>query len=261
MIGHFATVSGEVIHALVQGVAQRAEAADGGVRRRLQLPQIVVEAGRIDSESFVRPPARQHLDIEAMIVGDRPMMAQIVDRIVGGADHFHIHLLHDATCAKLILRQQRIAALPDFIRRGRRQQRIRDAERPAQLQMRPVIERVADGVRHRGGPGVEFLAIARIAGAQPLRHAVGAHRPPFVVIAPQPDIVQVAEAGILRDLLRRQMTVIIKNRLLRRVIVIQAPGKFAVQQEIFAQKRRHLGLLTCRAARGSNHKSYHTNFY
>ncbi len=154
-----------MIHALVQGVAQRAKAADSGVRRRLQLPQIVVEAGRIDGESLVRPPARQHFDSETAIVGDRPMMTQIVDRIVGGADHFHVHLLHDAARAKRILRQQRIAALPDFIRRGRRQQHIRDAERAAQLQMRPVIERVADGVRHRGGPGVEFLAIARIAGA------------------------------------------------------------------------------------------------
>ena len=46
MIGHFATVSGEVIHALVPGRRYSAsEAADGGVRRRLQLPQIVVEAG------------------------------------------------------------------------------------------------------------------------------------------------------------------------------------------------------------------------
>lgn len=79
------------------------------------------------------------------------------------------------------------------------------------------------------------FAIARIAGAQPLRHAVGAHRPPFIVIAPQPDIVQVAEAGILRDLLRRQMAVVIENRLLCRVVMVQTPGKFAVQQEIFAQ--------------------------
>lgn len=156
MVGHLAAVGGEVIHTLVQGVTQRAEATDGDVRRRLQLPQIVIEAGRIDGEGLVRPPARQHLDIEAMIVGDRPMVAQIVNRIVGGTDHFHVHLPHDAARAKLILRQQRIAALPDLIRRARRQQRSSDAERPAQLQMRPVIERVTNGVRHRGGPVSNF---------------------------------------------------------------------------------------------------------
>jgi hypothetical protein len=53
-------------------------------------------------------------------------------------------------------------------------------------------------------PGVKLLAIGRIAGTQALRHAVGAHRAPFVVIAFQPDVIQVFETIIFGNLLRRK---------------------------------------------------------
>ena len=34
------------------------------------------------------------------------MIVQRIDRIIRGADHFHVHLLHDATGGECILRQQ-----------------------------------------------------------------------------------------------------------------------------------------------------------
>ena len=66
-------------------------------------------------------------------------MFQRIDRIVGGADHFHVHLLHDAASGKAILRQQIVALIPDFIRRRRRENLTCNTKRTAQLKMRPVV--------------------------------------------------------------------------------------------------------------------------
>ena len=156
---------------------------------RFQLLQIVIEARRIDIKRLVRSPTWQHLDIETAVGGNGFMVAQIVDRIVSGADHLHIHLLHDAACPEIVLRQQGIAALPDIVRRHRGKQRVGDTERTTQLQVGPVIKWVTQGMRYGGSPGIEFFTIAGIAGTQPFCHPVGAHRPPFVVVTLQPDFV------------------------------------------------------------------------
>ena len=66
-------------------------------------------------------------------------MLQRIDRIVGSADHFHVHLLHDATSGKALLRQQIVALIPDFIRRRRRENLTCNTKRTAQLKMRPVV--------------------------------------------------------------------------------------------------------------------------
>ena len=98
-------------------------------------------------------------------------------------------------------------------------------------------------MRYGGRPGVKFLAIGGVAGTQTLGYAVGAHRAPLVVIAFQPDVIQIFEAIILGNLLRRQVAVIVENRLVFRVIVVQAAGKLSIKQEIFGHKRCHFRVL------------------
>ena len=94
------------------------------------------------------------------------MVFQRINRIVGGADHFHLHLRHDTASGEAILGQQIVTLIPDFIRGGRRQQLTRNPKRAAQLQMRPVIERIADRMRYGSRPCVKLLAVRGIAGTQ-----------------------------------------------------------------------------------------------
>ena len=80
---------------------------------------------------------------------------------------------------------------------------------PAQFQVRPVIERVAKRVRHRARPRNEFLLCVGAAGDEFLRLAVGAHRPPLVMVAFEPHLAEVCELPVARNLRRRQVIMII----------------------------------------------------
>ena len=193
----------EVIQTFGQRGLQIGETTDVGIGHFRQLRHVVVERGLLNVKGFVRAPAWQHFDIKRGVFGDNGMMLQGVNRIVGGADHPHVHLLHDAARGEVILRQERIALVPDFIGGRWGEQFAGDAKRATQLKVRPVIERVTDGVRDGRRPGVKLLAIGRIAGAQALSHAVGAHRTPFVMVTLQPDVIQVFETVIFGNLLRR----------------------------------------------------------
>jgi len=48
------------------------------------------------------------------------------------------------------------------------------------------------------------------------------------VVTFQPDVIQVFEAVIFGNLLRRKMAVVVENRLVFCVIVVQAAGKFGI---------------------------------
>ncbi|MNT31113.1 hypothetical protein D3C72_1669380 [compost metagenome] len=183
MVSHLAAMSGKMIHTFFQRVTQRTKAANIDIRCRFQFLQVIIETRRINIERLVRPPAWQHLDVEAAVGRNRFMVAQIVDRIVGSTNHLHIHFLHDATRPEILLRQQGVAALPDIVRRRRGKQHAGNTERATQLQMGPVVKWVTQGVRHGGSPGVKLFTIAGITGTESLSHTVGAHCPPFVVIA------------------------------------------------------------------------------
>ena len=132
---------------------------------------------------------------------------------------------------QLVRRQTLVCALPDPGRRGLVEQ-IVDAEVPRQLQVRPVIERIAQAARHRRCPRQELLVRIRVAGAVPLGDAVGPHRPPLVVIALEPDLEEVGEPAVLGDVLRRQVAVVVDDRLVRRVGLVEPARRLVVEQEI-----------------------------
>lgn len=94
--------------------------------------------------------------------------------------------------------------------------------------MGPVKERVADRVWNGRGPGVKLLAVAGVAGTQALSHTVGAHRTPFIVVTLQPDVIQVFETVIFGNLLRRQVAVVVENRLVFGIVMIQTASKFGI---------------------------------
>ena len=167
-------------------------------------------SGRNVGYTFVARPGR----------GDRLMMVERIGRIVGRADRANVELLQDAVRGQLVRVEPFVRRLPDRRRRLLVEQLV-DAEVAPQLEMGPVIERIAQALRHGRGPRQELLVRRGVAGAEALRHPVGPHRAPFVVIALEPDLEQVREPPVAGDVSRRQMAVIIENRLPGRILVIQ----------------------------------------
>ncbi len=103
--------------------------------------------------------------------------------------------------------------------------------------MGPVIERVPEALRHRGCPRRELVVRFGVARAAALRHTVGAHGPPLVVIALQPDFEQVGEAAILGDVARRQVAVIVQDRLICRVVPVKPSRRFGLEEKIVVNER------------------------
>ena len=156
-------------------------------------------AGIVGGHDTVGPERGHHARLGIRPFGDRRVVVQRVDRVVGRADDRHAELPQQPLRREVGPGEELVAVVADPPR-GVRLEQLRDAERTLQLQVRPVVERVAQRVRHRLRPRLELLPVRRVAGAEPLRHAVGAHRPPLVVIAVQPDLGDRGEAVVLGDL-------------------------------------------------------------
>ncbi len=192
-----------------------------------------VESGRpFDGHRLVGPKRRQHLDRKRRVGRHRPMVFQCLGGIVGRADQHDVHLPHDAAGRELGPGELRVALVPDAGRRGGIEQPIADPKRPLQFEMCPVIQRVAERLRDGLGPFLEFLPIRGVAGAVAFRHARGAHRPPLVMVAVQPDLREVLEAAIRGDVAGRKMAVIIDDRLLLGETMIQFGSAIVPQQEV-----------------------------
>ena len=86
-----------------------------------------------------------------------------------------------------------------------------------------MIQRIAKRIRDRAGPRLELFEGGGVAGAIALVDSVGAHGPPLVVVAFEPDLGQVMELPVVRYVARRKMTVIVENGLVLGVGVIEMP--------------------------------------
>ncbi|MPN00522.1 hypothetical protein SDC9_147717 [bioreactor metagenome] len=139
VVGNFAAVRRKRIQTFGQRALQIGKAANVGVRHFTQFCHVIVEGRLLNIEGFIRTPAWQNFHGEAAVFCDRCVMLQRIDRIVSRADHFHVHLLHDAACGEFILRQQFVALIPDFVRRRRRKQLTCHAEWATQFKVRPVV--------------------------------------------------------------------------------------------------------------------------
>ena len=103
--------------------------------------------------------------------------------------------------------------------------------------MRPMIKRVAERVRDCAGPGEEFFLGIGIAGDDGFRFAIGAHGPPFVVIALQPHLAEICKTPIVGHLGRWQVIVVIEDRLALGVLVVQPLRGIVAQQKVVVNKR------------------------
>ena len=192
--------------------------------------------------------AKRRIDSSEQLAGfsNPPVVLQRIGRIVRRAHNCDAIRFENAMYRHR--RQLLIRLIPDFLR-GRFVEQLVDAEEPFQFEVRPVIKRVTQRVRDGAGVGEEFFPIAGVARAVLLGHAVGTHRPPFVVIARQPDLVQVAKDFVVRNLVGWQMAVIVEDRLRFRVVVVQLARHCVLEKKILGDERLH-GLTPQSGARG-----------
>src|SRR5690625_4154340 len=80
------------------------------------------------------------------------------------------------------------------------------------------------------------------------------------MVAGEPDLVEIPKLFILGHLLRRQMTVIVENRFLARVVMVKFASQIRLQEKMIGDKRFHRAQLflrysTIRFAKYRRHSS------
>ena len=106
-----------------------------------------------------------------------------------------------------------------------------------------MVHRVGDQLGHDTGEGIELVARVGVAGDQAFLDPGPAHQPPFVVIMAKPERAKLVPALVLGDLGRGQVVVVVENRLVCRVLVIQPTRRLIVQQKLVVNKRHGTRLL------------------
>jgi hypothetical protein len=117
-----------------------------------------------------------------------------------------------------------------------------------------VVERITQGMWDRPGPGKELFIGCGAARAIKLRHPVGTHGPPLVMVALKPDVKEVRKSPVLGKNLRRQVAVIIKDRPPASILLVQISGRFGPQKKIIADES-HLVTVKHTATRSSQRLS------
>ena len=195
----------------------------------------VVRFRPVDSHRLVGPEGRIHAGLQPHLLNSlviRERGGRIVRRahdrnVIAGKDVMHAQR-----------GQARVRPLPDFVRRRGADQGI-DPKIALQLEVRPMVQGIAQGPWDGRAPGVELLPGRGVPRAQPLGNPVRPHGPPLVVIAPEPDLREVGEAVVFSDQPRREVAVVIKDGLLLCVPVVKLPRGRAVEQEIVVDEGLH----------------------
>ena len=235
----------EEVQPLLERGHEILKGGDGHTGGRGELLDIRAVAGLGDVQRRVGAEGGQHLDLEGRILGQRDVIVQVGGGIVGGADDLDVELFDQAAAAELVGGEHGVGAVPDRLG-GLFIQHVVDAEHALKLQMRPVIERVADGVFQHGGVGVELVpvrAAALVAVQERLVRAVGQHGAPLVVIAAQHQMADVAIVDVVDDFVHLQMAVIVIDGHIFGIIVEQRARGFGAEQKILVHKRFHGAVL------------------
>ncbi len=227
VVGDLAAVFAEIVQCLSQRFRQAV--------RAVFLAQCTFRV-QVSAEIVVWSERRQNAERDRGVSRDFFVPFQRVRRIVRRAEHADVHLFKERN--RIVGFQLFFCFLPDS-RRSLRRQRCGYLKIPLQFQMRPMVQRAADQLRHDLCPLLEFFVLRRVAGDIPFVHAAGAHGAPFVMVCCQPQLRQIFVPLPLRNFLRRQMVVIVVNRLMLCVLVKQRPSHVIFQQKILVHKCFH----------------------
>ena len=249
MVGSAAAHLGKELDALGQGIGHAVDAGQLFLAHNgSQLSHVLSKAGLVDVDGLIRTEGGSHSELDGGIFFDLLVPVQVVDGVIGGADEGHVALLDEAADGQLgVMLELVVAQVPDFLS-GVAVQHAVVAEEGVQLQVGPVVHRVADGHGQSLSELLEALAVRLVAGDVLLRHAVGAHDAPLVVVAEvaavrvaaaQPDLSDVVEAAVLVDLTGRNVAVVIADGHIRSVSVVQVLCGGRLEHELLIHKCFH----------------------
>jgi len=213
--------------------------------------------GVVHTHGAVRAEGR--INLRTSLPAQGGVVGKVVGRVVGRAKDPHVRTFDQLAGGKSRPRQQFVGTAPDSLRRCFVQQVV-NPEKPQEFEVRPVVKRVAKRMGHRPGKGKELLVGRRIAGTKFFGDAVGAHGAPLVVVACQPNLRKVVKPPVLRDVGGGQVAVVIVNRLLLGVIVVEALGGVGVEEEVVVDERFH-GWRRRRLILGSPGKFHQPEFF
>ena len=137
------------------------------------------------------------------------MPLQRINGIVGGADQGNVGSFDQAAYRPLVL-QLLVAQIP-YLLCGISAQMAGVAKVSLQLQMAPVVQRIADKLFQGLSPFLEFLAVSSISGDIFFIDTIGTHLTPFVVISAQPYLGNVFKFSVFCDFSGVDMTMVIQN--------------------------------------------------
>ena len=213
-----------------------------------QLRHVLCKAGLLDVEGLVRTERRSHGELDGGVFLDLLVPLQAVDGVIGGADECHVALLDQAADGQLgVVLQLVVAQVPHFLS-GVAVQHAVVAKEHMQLEVGPVVHRVADGHGQSLCKLLEALAVGLITGDVLLGHTVGTHHAPLVVVAEvaavrvaaaQPYLSDVLKAAVLVDLTGRDMAVVVADRHIRSVVVVQMLSSGRLEHEFLIHKCFH----------------------
>ena len=143
-----------------------------------------------------------------------------IGRIIRRTKSLHVEALEHSPGRERRVGQLLVRLVPNVLRRIWAKQCI-DPEATLQFEVRPMVERIAQGMRNGRGPcQVLFLGIA-VSGNQFFGCAICPHRPPFVMIAFQPNLRQVGKPTVLGNLIGGEVVVKVEDRLVLGVPMVE----------------------------------------
>ncbi len=98
--------------------------------------------------------------------------------------------------------------------------------------MAPVIDRIARSPLQSGGKCGKLLKVIAVTGNQFLRYTVRAHQTPFIMIGAEPELRNGTEGYILGNLLNGNMAMIIHNRHMLCVLMVQYDSTFRIKKKV-----------------------------
>src|SRR5258705_6836520 len=117
---------------------------------------------------------------------DLLMVFEGIGRVIRGADSGHMEFFQDSVHRQVFLPKPAIRAIPDTCR-GLFAEQIVDTKITLQLEMSPMVERIAKRMGNSARPSTEFFKGSAISGAEFFRYTVSTHGPRLVVVTVQPN--------------------------------------------------------------------------
>lgn len=177
---------------------------------------------------------------EAVNFGNRLMSFEGVGGIVGGADEADVGAGEEAAAAEVGGGELFVALVPDFGGIGFVEEFV-DAEEAFQFEGGPVVEGVAQGVGDGFGPGGEFVFPGGVAGDVGFGDAVGAHGPPFVVVATKPQVADGFIRRVAGDFVDGEVGVVVVDGFVFGELMVKAAGGFGGEEEVVVDEHGEEG--------------------